>query len=59
MRNFIIVIIVAGIISLSLCGILAYRAGIRHAMTDSHVAVYLDGVVEIYLDGQVYEHRAF
>lgn len=59
MRNFIIVIIVAGIISLSLCGILSYKAGIRHAMTDSHVAVYLDGIVEIRLDGDVYQHRAF
>lgn len=56
MRNIIISIVAVSII---ICGILSYKAGIRHAMTDSRVAVYLDGVVEIYLDGQVYEHRAF
>lgn len=40
-------------------GFLAYHAGIRHAMTDSTVAVYLDGVVEIQLDGNIYQHEAF
>ena len=59
MRNFIIAIAITGIISLSLCGILAYKAGIRHAMNDSRVTVYLDGIVEIELDGDVYQHRAF
>lgn len=36
-----------------------YRAGIRHAMMDSAVSVYIDGRVELELDGDVYEHRAF
>ena len=36
-----------------------YRYGIHHAMTDSWVAVYLNGIVEIHLDGEVYEHEAF
>ena len=40
-------------------GILAYHAGIHHAMTDSTVTVYLDGVVEIELDGNIYTHEAF
>lgn len=38
---------------------LGWRGGIRHAMEDSQVFVYLDGVVEIELDGNVYEHKAF
>ena len=59
MRNFIIAIAITVAVCLSLCGILSYKAGIRHAMNDSQVAVYLDGIVEIYLDGRVYEHRAF
>lgn len=39
--------------------VLGYRCGIRHAMEDSTVSVFLDGVVEIELDGNVYEHKAF
>lgn len=38
---------------------LGWRGGIRHAMEDSQVSVYLDGVVEIQLDGNVYTHEAF
>lgn len=38
---------------------LGWRGGIRHAMEDSTVSVFLDGVVEIHLDGNVYEHKAF
>ena len=38
---------------------IGWRGGIRHAMEDSTVSVYLDGVVEIQLDGNVYEHTAF
>lgn len=38
---------------------LGWHGGIRHAMEDSQVSVYLDGVVEIELDGNVYEHKAF
>ena len=38
---------------------LGWRGGIRHAMEDSQVSVYLDGVVEIELDGNIYEHKAF
>ena len=38
---------------------LGWRGGIRHAMEDSTVSVFLDGVVEIHLDGAVYEHKAF
>ena len=37
----------------------SYKYGIHHAMTDSWVAVYLNGIVEIHLDGEVYEHEAF
>lgn len=39
--------------------VLGYRCGIRHAMEDSTVSVFLDGVVEIELDGNIYEHKAF
>ena len=38
---------------------LGWRGGIRHAMEDSQVSVYLDGVVEIHLDGNIYTHEAF
>ena len=38
---------------------LGWRGGIRHAMEDSTVSVYLDGVVEIQLDGNIYTHEAF
>lgn len=50
----------SGILALFMLGIyLGWRGGIRHAMEDSQVSVYLDGVVEIHLDGNVYEHKAF
>lgn len=39
--------------------VLGYRCGIRHAMEDSQVSVYLDGVVILELDGVEYEHEAF
>lgn len=48
------------IFALIVCSlIVGYHAGIRHAMTDSTVSVYLDGVVEIQLDGNSYQHEAF
>ena len=53
---------ITGILFLSLfmLGIfLGWRGGIRHAMEDSSVSVYLDGIVEIELDGNIYEHKAF
>lgn len=53
MRKLALVILVL------VAGILAYYAGIHHAMTDSTVSVYLDGVVEIQLDGNIYTHEAF
>ena len=49
----------AFILAFIVVGFLAYHAGIRHAMTDSTVSVYLDGVVEIQLDGNTYQHTAF
>lgn len=57
MRNW---LIGSGIIViLMLVLTLGYKCGIRHAMNDSTVAVYLDGIVEIRLDGHIYEHTAF
>lgn len=53
MRKLALVILVLAV------GILAYHAGISHAMTDSTVSVYLGGVVEIQLDGNIYTHEAF
>lgn len=48
------------IFALIVCSlVVGYHAGIHHAMTDSTVAVYLDGVVEIELDGNIWEHTAF
>lgn len=48
------------IFALIVCSLIAgYHAGIHHAMTDSTVSVYLDGVVEIQLDGNIYQHEAF
>lgn len=48
------------IFALIVCSLIAgYHAGIHHAMIDSTVAVYLDGVVEIQLDGNIYQHEAF
>ena len=53
-------LILSGILALFMLGIfLGWRGGIRHAMEDSTVSVFLDGVVEIELDGNVYEHKAF
>lgn len=53
-------LIISGILVLFMLGIyLGWRGGIRHAMEDSQVSVYLDGVVEIQLDGNIYEHKAF
>ena len=51
-RSLIIAAIIAALFS-------AYKCGIRHAMTEAVVSVYLDGRVEIQLDGDVYEHIAF
>lgn len=48
------------VILLFMLGIfLGWRGGIRHAMEDSQVSVYLDGVVILELDGNIYEHTAF
>lgn len=54
-------LLISAIILLFMLGILVlgYRCGIRHAMQDSTVSVFLDGVVEIELDGNVYTHEAF
>ena len=53
-------LILSGILALFMLGIfLGWRGGIRHAMEDSTVSVFLDGVVEIHLDGNVYTHEAF
>ena len=53
-------LILSGILALFMLGIyLSWNGGIRHAMEDSTVSVFLDGVVEIELDGNVYEHKAF
>lgn len=53
-------LLISAIILLFMLGILlGWYGGIRHAMEDSQVSVYLDGVVEIELDGQVYTHTAF
>lgn len=50
----------SGILVLFMLGIyLGWRGGIRHAMEDSQVSVYLDGVVILELDGVEYEHEAF
>ena len=47
-------------IAILVLGIFAgYRAGIRHAMTECVVSVYLDGRVEMFLDGDIWEHKAF
>ena len=53
-------LLISAIILLFMLGILlGWYGGIRHAMQDSTVSVFLDGVVEIELDGNVYEHKAF
>lgn len=49
----------AFILAFLVVGFLAYHAGISHAVNDCQVSVYLDGVVEIQLDGNVYQHEAF
>ena len=50
-------IIVTILVLLSLfCG---FKLGIHHAMMDSTVSVYINGTVEIMLDGEIYEHKAF
>lgn len=50
----------SGVVLLFMLGIyLGWCGGIRHAMEDSTVSVYLDGVVEIQLDGNIYTHEAF
>ena len=54
------ILIITGILALMLGFlVLGYKCGIRHAMQDSHVSVYLDGVVILELDGVEYEHEAF
>ena len=53
-------LLISAIILLFMLGILlGWYGGIRHAMEDSQVSVYLDGVVEIQLDGCIYTHEAF
>ena len=53
-------LVLSGILALFMLGIyLGWRGGIRHAMEDSQVSVYLNGVVILELDGVEYEHIAF